>query len=182
MKKILFVFALALAIVSCKNNATPETISVDTQAETVKKETTTQDIAANYNKAEFKIDGMTCAIGCAKRIESKLASMDGVKSATVDFEQKLAMVEYNETKVDFDALTSTVAKVPGDYKISDMKNVDAFGKTCKADCKMECCAKKGEAKKACKADCKMACCTKKEEAKKVACADDCKKDCCTKKV
>ncbi|WP_298417106.1 heavy metal-associated domain-containing protein [uncultured Kordia sp.] len=129
MKKILFVFVLTLAIVSCKNNTTPETITVDTQVETVKKETSTQDIAANYNKAEFKIDGMTCAIGCAKRIEGKLAAMEGVKSATVDFEQKLAMVEYNEAKVDFDALTSTVAKVPGDYKISDMKNVEDFGTT-----------------------------------------------------
>ncbi len=129
MKKILFVFVLTLAIVSCKNNTTPETITVDTQVETVKKETSTQDITANYNKAEFKIDGMTCAIGCAKRIEGKLAAMEGVKSATVDFEQKLAMVEYNEAKVDFDALTSTVAKVPGDYKISDMKNVEDFGTT-----------------------------------------------------
>jgi len=128
MKNILFVFAVALAIVSCKNNTKPETITVDTQTETVKKEIITSDLAANYNKAEFKIDGMTCAIGCAKRIESKLASMEGVKSVTVDFEQKLAMVEYNEAKVDFEALTSTVAKVPGDYKISDMKNVEAFVK------------------------------------------------------
>jgi mercuric ion binding protein len=162
MKKILFICALAIAIVSCKNNTTPEIITVDTQAETVNKEASKEDVAANYNKAEFKIDGMTCAIGCAKRIESKLASLEGVKSAKVDFEQKLAMVEYNEAKVDFDALTSIVAKVPGDYKISDMKNVDAFAKACKADCKMTCCAKK--------------------EDKKTACAEDCKKECCAKKV
>ena len=181
MKKILCICALAIAIVSCKNNTTPEIITVDTQTEVVKKEANNEDIAANYNKAEFKIDGMTCAIGCAKRIESKLASLEGVKSATVDFDQKLAMVEYNEAKVDFDALTSTVATVPGDYKISDMKNVEAFAKTCAADCKMECCAKKGETKKACKADCKMACCAKKE-GEKMACAADCKKECCAKKV
>jgi len=128
MKKILFICALAIAIVSCKNNTTPEIVTVNTQAETVKKEMSQEDLAANYNKAEFKIDGMTCAIGCAKRIESKLASMEGVKSAKVDFEQKLAMVEYNDAKVDFDALTNIVAKVPGDYKISDMKNVEAFAK------------------------------------------------------
>ncbi|QHI37187.1 Copper-exporting P-type ATPase A [Kordia antarctica] len=181
MKKILFVCALAIAIVSCKNNTTPETVIVDTKTETVNKETSKDDVAANYNKAEFKIDGMTCAIGCAKRIESKLASMEGVKSAKVDFDQKLAMVEYNEEKVDFDALTSTVATVPGDYIISDMKNVEAFAKTCAADCKMECCAKKSETKKACAADCKMACCAKKED-KKTACAEDCKKECCAKKV
>ena len=42
---------------------------------------------------------MTCAIGCAKSIEKKIAKMEGVKSATVDFDRKLAMVEYNEAKV-----------------------------------------------------------------------------------
>jgi len=30
---------------------------------------------------------MTCAIGCAKTIETKLAKMDGVQKATVDFEK-----------------------------------------------------------------------------------------------
>ncbi|MFK7748944.1 MAG: heavy-metal-associated domain-containing protein, partial [Kordia sp.] len=174
------VCAMALAIVSCKDNTTPKTISVDTQTKTATTETSKGDLAANYNKAEFKIDGMTCAVGCAKRIEGKLAAMEGVKSATVDFEQKLAMVEYNDEKVDFDALTSTVTKVAGDYKVSDMKNVAAFSKKCAGDCKMECCAKKGETKKACKADCKMACCAKKD-AEKIACATDCKKECCTKK-
>lgn len=125
MKKILFVCAMALAIVSCKDN-TPKIISVDTQTETVKKEATKEDIAAVYNKAEFKIDGMTCAMGCAKRIEGKLAAMDGVKSAKVDFDQKIAMVEYNDAKVDLKALEGTVEKVPGDYKVSDIKNVEAF--------------------------------------------------------
>jgi len=125
MKKILFVCALALAIASCGDN-TPKTVTVDTGTATVKKEVMKEDIAANYNKAEFKIDGMTCAVGCAKRIESKLAAMEGVKSAKVDFEQKLAKVEYNDAKVNFDALTSEVAKVPGDYKVSDMKKVTAF--------------------------------------------------------
>lgn len=119
---------MTLAIVSCKDNTTPKTISVDTQTKTVTKETSKEDLAANYNKAEFKIDGMTCAVGCAKRIESKLAAMEGVKSATVDFEQKLAKVEYNDAKVDFEALTNQVAKVPGEYKVSDMKNVEAFTK------------------------------------------------------
>ncbi|PTX60027.1 Cu+-exporting ATPase [Kordia periserrulae] len=166
MKKILFVFAMTIALISCKDN-TPKTITVDTNTKTVEKETTKEDLAANYNKAEFKIDGMTCAIGCAKRIEGKLAAMEGVKSAKVDFEQKLAMVEYNDAKVDFDALTSTVSKVAGDYKVSDMKNVETFSTN--------------EAKKECAADCKKACCAKKEEAEKMACAKDCKKACCATK-
>ena len=34
---------------------------------------------------------MTCAMGCAKTIEKKMAKMDGVKMAKVDFEKELAM-------------------------------------------------------------------------------------------
>ena len=129
MKKIIFVVALALAIVSCKNNTTPETITVDTQVETVKKEVNTEDIAANYNKAEFKIDGMTCAVGCAATIQKNLNKMEGVASAKVDFDKKLAMVSYDETKVNLEDLETTVTKTADVYKVSDMKKVDAFSET-----------------------------------------------------
>ena len=128
MKKVIYIMLATVLFVSCKDNTTPKTVTVDTHTTTVKKETTKEDLAAHYNKAEFKIDGMTCAIGCAKRIEGKLASMEGVKSAKVDFDKKTAMVEYNEEKVDFDKLTNTVKSVPGEYKVSDMKNVTAFTK------------------------------------------------------
>lgn len=161
MKKILCICAMAIAIVSCKDSATPKTITVDTGVTTETQEATTKEVAANYHKAQFKIDGMTCAVGCAKRIEGKLAAMEGVKSAKVDFEQKLAMVEYNEEKVNFDALIQTVSEVPGDYKVSDIKNVDSFEKACPSDCKKECCTKKEEEKMACAKDCKKACCAKK---------------------
>ena len=45
--------------------------------------------------ASFKIDGMTCAIGCAKTIETKLSKMKGVQKATVNFDKKQATVEYD---------------------------------------------------------------------------------------
>jgi Cu+-exporting ATPase len=90
MKKILVVCAFAITIISCNNNTEPKTVTVDTGVETVKKTPKTEDLAAVYNKAEFKIDGMTCAVGCVKRIEGKLAAMEGVKSAKVDFDQKFS--------------------------------------------------------------------------------------------
>ena len=42
---------------------------------------------------------MTCEMGCAKTIQKKLAGMEGVKSATVDFKNEMAMVEYDVAKV-----------------------------------------------------------------------------------
>ena len=130
---------------------------------------------------------MTCAVGCAKTIEKKLAKMEGVKSAKVDYDKKLAMVEYDDAKVTTTTLEETVKKVGDTYTVKEMKTVESFSakKACAADCKKACCANKTDAeKKACSADCKKACCTDKAEAtkdKKMACAADCKKACCADK-
>lgn len=205
-KNIIAVALITLFAFSCKNEAKPEVKTMDVGTNT---ETTKLDPNTTYAKAEFTIDGMTCAIGCAATIQKKISKMDGVKSATVDFDRKLAMVEYNEAKVTPALLEETVTKVSDVYKVSDMKTVKDFStKTaCAADCKKACCAnKKGKScsgEKACKvkcsadckdkdctkcaalkAECKKKCDAKKAEAsgdKKTACAADCKKACCAEK-
>ena len=155
IKNILSLLLIATVAFSCKNEVKPEvkTVEVDTVKEL--------DPNATYAKAEFTIDGMTCAIGCAATIEKKIAKMEGVKSSVVDFDRRLAMVEYDEAKVTPSLLSETVTKVADIYKVSDMKTVDAF-----------------TSKDACKADCNKACCANKTEAEKTACAADCKKACC----
>lgn len=166
-KNLFVVAVLAFSISSCKDNVEPE-------VKTVNVEVTTKDVAqqlnpnAKYAKVEFGIEGMTCAMGCAKTIEKKMAKMDGVKSAKVDFDKRLAMVEYDEAKVTPKTLEEAVAKVGEVYKVKDIKVVDDFGgeaKKCKEDCDKACCANKTEAeKKACKADCKKACCATEKKA------------------
>ena len=164
-KNIVAVLLLTIVFVSCKNESQPEVKTVTTETEDVKS---SLDPNATYAKAEFTIEGMTCEIGCAKTIEKKLAKMEGVKSAKVDFDKKLAMVEYDEGRVTTASLEETVSKTGETYSVKDMKTVDSF-----------------EAKKACSDDCKKACCEKKDQAtkkeKKMACADDCEKACCASK-
>ena len=177
MKTIKHIFTLVLITAfafSCKNDVKPEVKTVDTETKTVKE----LDPNATYAKAEFTIDGMTCAIGCAASIQKKISKMEGVKSATVDFDRRLAMVEYNEAKVTPTLLEKTVTKVADIYKVSDMKTVDAFlsKKACAADCTKACCASKD--KKTCEPGCKKDCC---KAGKKMACKTDCKKACCAKK-
>ena len=121
-KTILIASLLALFVINCKNEVKPEVKTVETSTEV----STTIDPNATYAKAEFKIDGMTCAVGCAATIEKKMAKMDGVKSAKVDFDKKLAMVEYDIAKVSQTNLVETVAKVGDAYTVSDMKTVETF--------------------------------------------------------
>ncbi|WP_299126562.1 heavy metal-associated domain-containing protein [uncultured Winogradskyella sp.] len=166
-KSLCLAVVLVLGFTSCKNETKPEvkTVAIEVDEKDVAK---TLDPNASYAKVEFGIDGMTCAMGCAKTIEKKMAKMEGVKSAKVDFDKRLAMVEYDEAKVSPESLEETVTSVADIYKVKDIKKVEVFGsdkKTCKADCKMKCCT--GDAKndkEACMQDCKKACCKQEKSA------------------
>lgn len=129
IKNILVFALLATLVMNCKNEVKPQikTVEVGTDAEKI------LDPNATYAKAEFTIDGMTCAIGCAATIQKKIAKMEGVKSATVDFDRKLAMVEYDNAKVTPTSLEETVKKVADIYIVSDMKTVDSFSSENKED-------------------------------------------------
>ena len=174
MKHFKFVLAstfLFVFILSCKNEPKTEIKTVETSVEIEKK----LDPNATYSKAEFNIKGMTCEMGCAKTIEKKLAHMEGVKSATVDFKNELAMVEYDVAKANPSSITKTVTSVADTYSVENMKTVTDFSvskksctkaKNCEKDCKKDCCKNKTKVdKKACSKECKK----------------DCKKECCAKK-
>lgn len=163
LRNILAITIVTLVIVSCKNEVQPEVKIIETEIAVAKTEKLL-NLDATFIKSEFTIDGMTCEIGCARTIEKKIARMDGVKSATVDFERKLAMVEYDEAMVNHSSLEATVSKAADIYKVIDMKTVDGFS-----------------IKKECKEDCTKACCKDKTEVEKKACVEDCKKACCAEK-
>lgn len=123
---------------------------------------------AKMETASFNIDGMSCSIGCAKTIEKKLAEMDGVEKAEVDFDKKTATVEFDANKQTPEALVKTV-EAAADGKTYKVSNVNASGnhaalyvqdqeKEKKADKKNK--AKKGE--KTAAADGKPACCSAKK--------------------
>lgn len=124
-KKSMITLALAsILFVGCKEKTKetevkemPET--TETAAPKVKKEIA----AANLQKASFAIEGMTCAMGCAKTIQDDLADLDGVQDATVDFETKLATVSFDKTVQNPETLTKVVeAAADGKtYKVKDMK-------------------------------------------------------------
>ena len=151
-KLALLILLICVAVWSCKNQTEPQLKTVETSESLANTQMDSDKVLA---KAEFNIEGMTCAIGCAKTIEKKLAKMDGVKSAKIDFEKKLAQVEYDESIVNTSSLENTVTKVSDSYSVNDMKTVDFFTneaikngnvvkKECKKECKKDCCADKGE--------------------------------------
>lgn len=124
IKKIFLTVVVFVFTIACKNESTPEVKTVDTESADLTAHTIDQNIT--YAKAEFGIEGMTCEIGCARTIQKKIAKMDGVKFVKVDFNKKLAMVEYDPAKVTPNTLEKTVTKVGEVYKVKDMKTVEDF--------------------------------------------------------
>ncbi|WP_119789239.1 heavy-metal-associated domain-containing protein [Flavobacterium anhuiense] len=123
ISKILFAAAIVgLVLVGCKK-AEDKSLEVVNKEKSAPKEH--KPIAAeNLQTASFTIDGMTCAVGCAKTIEEELANLDGVEKATVDFDKKTATVSFDKTIQNPESLTKVVQET-GDgktYKVSNFKS------------------------------------------------------------
>jgi Cu+-exporting ATPase len=79
---------------------------------------------ADLRKVELSIEGMTCEIGCARTIQSKLSKTVGIKLATVNFEKKIGIVEYDKNKISEEQIVSVVEKIAGGdlYKVTDISS------------------------------------------------------------
>lgn len=82
MRKLVYLVAFTGILFACSSESKEVT-------EEVKKE-----VVANA-ETNFGLEGMTCAHGCAARIEDKLNKMEGVADAKVDFEAKTAWVSFD---------------------------------------------------------------------------------------
>ncbi len=121
IKKIAFFALTAALIVSCKD--TSKDGNIETPEGTATDTTQTEVTAANLETTTFKIDGMTCAVGCAGVIEQKLSKLDGVQEAKVDFEAKTATVSFDKAKQTPETIVTTVEGIAnGAYKVSDVKS------------------------------------------------------------
>ncbi len=70
-------------------------------------------IALATESVSIHISGMTCEIGCAKTIESKLSKKEGVASAKVVFTDSIAKVEFDRTKTSSEDLITFINGIAG---------------------------------------------------------------------
>jgi copper chaperone CopZ len=116
-KSLATIGIVSTMLFSCKDTASKPTTADANEAATTEQKAPT--VAAKPETASFKIEGMTCAMGCAKTIEKKLAGMNGVQKATVDFDKKEATVEFDAAVLTAEKLYTTV-EATGDgatYKV-----------------------------------------------------------------
>lgn len=144
IQKIFFAITLvSFMLTGCKNGVK--------EVKQVKKE-----------NVSLAISGMTCEIGCAKTIQSKLSKKEGVLNAKVVFNDSIANIEFDANSISKKDLIAFVDGIAGGdlYKASETsKKEHSCSDACKEKCEMK------SEKMECKEDCKMACCKEKKAEK-----------------
>ena len=58
--------------------------------------------------SNFNVEGMMCGVGCVKKIKAQIGSLDGVKSCDVNFDKGTMIVDYDELKLNDEAIIKTL--------------------------------------------------------------------------
>jgi len=117
---LLIPLLIIMAFTSCKNKVENESLNNNNSVESEKL------AEMDVRKIGLNIKGMTCEIGCARTIQSKLSKTEGVKFAEINFEKKNGIVEYDANKVSEKEIVNVVEQIAGGdlYKVTDVDNAD----------------------------------------------------------
>lgn len=115
-QRIIIVVLVAAFTLSACNTETKKTPEVKV-AKTPKLE-----------KVAINISGMTCEIGCAKTIQSKLSKKAGVTSAKVIFKDSLGLIEYDANTISAEDINAFINGIAGGdlYTVKSSKKVVNF--------------------------------------------------------
>ena len=86
----------------------------------------------NSGKETYKVEGMSCAV-CAQNVESMLSSLNGVKSAHVNFASASVLVEFDEKVISEKEFEKSVESIgyklivdQKDHQVSEIQEKEKF--------------------------------------------------------
>ena len=65
-------------------------------------------VFAGLVKESYEVKGMHCQFGCANKVQSMMANLEGVEKCEVDFESSKMLIEYDDSKLNTDVIISTI--------------------------------------------------------------------------
>ncbi|MFY0602536.1 MAG: heavy-metal-associated domain-containing protein [Flavobacteriaceae bacterium] len=86
-KAVLFLVLGVFSLSACKTETKKDIVSIE------------KVVAENLETISLDISGMTCEIGCAKLIQSKLSKKEGITMAKVVFKDSIANVNFDANKI-----------------------------------------------------------------------------------
>ena len=115
--KYLSVAVFLLFFVSCD--------SFKKSGKDTKEDVKTHVIAENIQEVKIDIKGMTCEIGCARLIQSKLYKADGISYAKVSFEDSSGVVRYDQNRIDREKIKDIIEKTAGGeiYTVTSIEEI-----------------------------------------------------------
>lgn len=118
LNKFLIVLVIVIIFVSCDSGDKAAHAKDEKEVETQMKE-------ADVKTVQLEIKGMTCEIGCAKLIQSKLYKTDGVNFAEIHFADSSGVVTYDANRLSESDLVQAVEKAGGGdlYTVSSIDPV-----------------------------------------------------------
>ncbi len=90
-----FLFVLGLVAAGCSPEALADSTSTRNQVDPISE---AEAKPATQKRVVIPVEGMACE-SCAERLQHRLAKIDGVSSATVDFAKKEARVTFDPKRV-----------------------------------------------------------------------------------
>ena len=121
VKNYLILMIILVAAFSCNT-------SVNNKQNINNSDTDEIAVAERIKNIEVDIEGMTCEIGCARLIQSKLYKTEGVKFADISFENKSGKISFDANKVSAEDIKNEIKKIAGGdlYKVTHSKEVASF--------------------------------------------------------
>lgn len=118
INKIFTLLIFILFFISCQKSET----SKNTDSTIVEK----KEIAENLNHIKVDINGMTCEIGCARLIQSKLYKADGVTFAKISFADSSGVISFDQNRISTDDIKNIIQKTAGGdiYSVVTIEEID----------------------------------------------------------
>lgn len=124
MKNLYYILIVCFIIIACKETPKEKVEKQETKIE----QTENQNVATNLQSFQVDIEGMTCEIGCAKLIQSKLYKIEGVSYAKIDFEHTNGIITYDSNKLNEQTIVNNIEAIAGGdlYSVSKTTKLDTI--------------------------------------------------------
>jgi len=83
-------------------------------------------MAEDLHQVQVAIKGMTCEIGCARLIQSKLYKADGVSYANISFEDSSGVVSFDQNRISQEEIKQIIERTAGGeiYSVASIEEVE----------------------------------------------------------
>ena len=115
--KFMSLAILMLFFISCDSKKSEKSSKIESSDQEV--------VAEDLHQVEVAIKGMTCEIGCARLIQSKLYKADGISYANISFADSSGVISFDQNRISEDEIKQIIERTAGGdiYSVASIEEV-----------------------------------------------------------